>query len=153
LTLILPLYSTPVRAHLEYYFPLWRPQHRKGIDLTEQVQRRATKMIRGMEHWWYPYEERLTEMGSSLKNSSRKIVSWPFRTLKGAYKKDGERLFNRACSDRTRPKGFKLKEGRFRLDIRKRFFTMRVVKHQNTLPREVVDAPSRETFKVRLDGL
>ncbi|KFW62045.1 hypothetical protein AS28_00098, partial [Pygoscelis adeliae] len=48
--------------------------------------------------------------------------------------------------------GFKLKEGRIRLDIRKKLFTLRVVKHWNRLPREVVDAPSLETFKARLDG-
>ncbi|KFO94103.1 hypothetical protein N320_09113, partial [Buceros rhinoceros silvestris] len=47
--------------------------------------------------------------------------------------------------------GFKLKEGRFRLDIRQKCFTLRVVKHWHRLPSEVVDDPSLETFKVRLD--
>jgi len=52
-----------------------------------------------------------------------------FHCLKGAYKKAGEGLFTRACSDRTRGNGFKLKEGRFRLDRRKKFFSLRVVRH------------------------
>ncbi|KAK4807027.1 hypothetical protein QYF61_000356 [Mycteria americana] len=61
-------------------------------------------------------------------------------------------FFTRACSDRTRDNGFKLKEGRFRLDIRKKIITMRLVGDWNRFPREVVDAPSLEVFKVRLDG-
>ena len=72
--------------------------------------------------------------------------------LKGAYRKDGDNLLSKACCDRTRSNGFKPRQGRVRLDIRKKFCTMRVVKPWNRLPREVIDAPSLETFKLRLDG-
>ena len=74
-----------------------------------------------------------------------------FQYLKGACKQEGERLFTRMDSDRTRGNGFKLRRGRFRLDIRRNFFTQRVVTHWNRLPKEVVDAPSLEAFKARLD--
>jgi len=75
-----------------------------------------------------------------------------FQYLKEACRKDGENIFSKAGCDRTRSNDFKIREGRFRLDIRKKFFTMRVVKHWNRLPREAVEAPSLETFKARLDG-
>ncbi|KAK4807117.1 hypothetical protein QYF61_018458 [Mycteria americana] len=105
---ILPLYSTLVRPHLEYCIQLWGPQHEKDMDLLEWVQRRAMKAVRGLEH--LSCEERLRE-------------------LEGLIRKKERDFFTRACSDRTRGNGFKLKEGRFRLDIRKKFFTVRVVRH------------------------
>ena len=75
-----------------------------------------------------------------------------FQYLKGAYRKDEEGHSIRECSDRMRGNGFKLKKGRFRLDIRKKSFTMRVVRHWNRLHIELVAAPSLEVFKTRLDG-
>ena len=75
-----------------------------------------------------------------------------FQYLKGAYKQEGSQLLTRVDNGRTRGNGFKLKEGRFGLDIREKFFTKRVVRCWNRLPREVVDAPSLEVSKARLDG-
>lgn len=75
-----------------------------------------------------------------------------FQQIKGPYKKSGVGLFTRACSDRTRGNGLKLKEGRFKLDNRKEFFTVRIARHWNMLPRHIVDLPSLEVFKGRLDG-
>jgi len=148
---ILPLYSALVRPHLESCVQLWSPHHRKDMDLLEQVQRRATKMIQGLEH--FSYEERLRALGLFCLEKSRlqrdRVAD--FQYLKGAYRKDGDSLFCKACCNTTRSNGFKLREGRFKLDIRRKIFRMRVVKHWNLLPREAVGAPSLETFKVRLD--
>jgi len=100
-----------------------------------------------MEH--LSCEERLRELGlfSLGKRRLRGDLTAAFQYLKGAYKKDGDKHFSRACCNRTRDDGFKLKEGRFRVHIRKKFFTVRVVKHWNTLPKEVVDTPSLEPFE------
>ena len=76
-----------------------------------------------------------------------------FQDLKGAYKQEGSQLFERADNSRARGNGFKLKEGRFRLDVREKFFTMRVVRCWNICPERLwMPRPSLEVFKARLDG-
>ena len=108
-------------------------------------------MIRGLEH--LSYEERLRELGlfSLQRRTLRGDLTVAFQYLRGEYKQKGEWLFTRVDSDRTRGNGLKLRGRRFRLDIRKKLFTQRVVMHWNRLPKEVVDAPSLEAFKARLD--
>ena len=110
-------------------------------------------MIRGMEH--LSYEDGLRQLGlfSLEKRRLQGDLIAAFQYPNGAYKKVGEGRFTRACSDRTRGNGFKLKDGKFRLDVRKKLFTVRVVRHGNRLPGEVVDAPTLEVFKARLDGV
>ena len=89
------------------------------MELLERVQRRANKMIRGLEHLFY--EERLRKLGlfSLEKRRLQGDLLVAFQYLKGAYKQEGERLFTRVDSDRKRGNSFKLGLGRFRLDIRR----------------------------------
>jgi len=89
------------------------------MELLERFQKRATQMTQGMEHLCY--EERLRELGlfSLEKRRIQGDLLAAIQYLKGAYKKDRSKLFSRACCNKTRDNGFKLKEHRFRLDIRK----------------------------------
>ena len=148
------LFRALVRPILEYAQSVWSPYLKKHIDMIENVQRRSTKVIPGFKN--LTYEERLRKLKlPTLKyRRLRGDMIEVYKILHGIYdKRVTAELFNVSDQTRTRGHSFKLEKHRCRLEIRKNFFTSRVVNVWNSLTEKVVCAPSVNAFENRLDKL
>jgi hypothetical protein len=149
--IILPLYRALVRPHLEYGVQFWNPTYKKDVDMIERVQRRATRMITGLRTC--PYDERLrvTKLFSLKRRRLRGDLIQVFRIYKGIDKVNWGDMFVAGKSNRTRGHGERIYKERCRLDVRKHFFTNRVVDLWNSLPEDILRVGSVVSFKRLVD--
>ena len=148
---ITKFYKALVRPKLEYCVQAWRPYLRKDIDKIERVQRRATKLIAECRN--LPYEDRLKYTGLTTLEARRDRGDMieVFKLMKGITKVDSNKLFHVNSNSRTRGHSYKLDKSRPRLDIRKNYFSHRIVNKWNTLPTYVIESDSVNAFKNRYD--
>ena len=149
--LIIPLYKTIVRPHLEYCLQAWRPYRKKDIDILERVQRRATKMIQKLRN--ISYEMRLKECGLTTLETRRLRGDQieVFKILNGYENLDRNIFFSVKEERRTRGHGITLAKKQRRLDIRKFSFSQRTVNEWNRLSADCVGASSVNMFKNKID--
>ena len=148
---VVRLYKALVRPKLEYCVQAWCPYMSKDIDIIERVQKRATKMILGLGR--LQYEERLDSTGllTLEKRRVRGDLIQVFKMIRGIDKIDYRNFFEIRNSNLTRGHNCKLVKKRSRLELRRNFFSQRVVNTWNGLPQSVIDAESVNSFKNKLD--
>ena len=149
--IVTKLYKALVRPKLEYCVQVWRPYLLKDIDKIERVQHRATKIIEECRGLCYEERLRVTGLMTLEDRRIRGDMIEVFKILKGINKNDSGSWFQLVNNNRTRGHSLKIAKKRSRLDIRKNSFSQRVINDWNSLPEEVIEASSVNSFKNRYD--
>ena len=142
------LFDSLVRPHLEYCVSIWYPLLKKDEELIENVLRRATKLITGL--YGKPYKERLTAINIPSKRYCRirGDMILVYKILRGNNQSLRDLLM--IIESRTRVHNFKLQKPFVQTTIRKHFLSIRAINNWNSLPDEVVNAVSLDSFKSKL---
>ncbi len=145
------LFTALVRPHLEYGVVVWSPRLIKDKDMIEGVLRRGSKLIPGLKD--LPYDKRLEkmELPSMSYRRARGDMIEAYKHTHGLYHTD--QLLHTDQDTTRRGHNYKLKKRYCRTETRRHFFSFRVVDAWNNLPSSVVNAPSMNSFKSRLDKL
>ena len=149
--MFLSLYKSIVRPHLEYTSVIWSPLYKKDKITLENIQRRATRLIPAMKGKTYP--ERLKRLGLPTLEYRRERADMVevYKIMNDIDLANKDKLFQMATFQATRGHPLKLFKRRSRLNVRANSFSMRVIDNWNSLPTNVVLAPSVNSFKNRLN--
>jgi len=147
---LLRLYQSLVRPKLEYCVQAWRPYLKKDVDLLENVQRRATRLM--FKDRGFSYGERLRILGLTTLETRRlrgDLIE-VFKIFKGFVNVKYTDFFTLSNTG-LRGHNFKLYKPQVRLDIRKYFFSVRVIDEWNSLPVAIINCNTIHTFKKKID--
>ncbi len=144
------MYKSLVRTHLEYANVISYPQYEKDSKILENVQRRATRLVPSIRKMDYEARLRALNLPSLLYRRRRGDMIEVYKYTHGSYDINPSPLLLEQNSI-TRGHHYKLEKNRSNKTIRQKFFTQRVVNAWNNLPADIVEAPSINSFKNRLD--
>jgi hypothetical protein len=149
--IIIRLYKSLVRPHLDYCCQAWRPYMKKDIEILEKLQRRATKMVFGLQN--YTYEERLGKCGliSLEKRMLRADLLETYKICKGIEGLTEQSFFQRRRVGGKRGHQFRMFKKGFRTNVGKFSFGNRVINDWNHLPADILQTDNQNAFKRGLD--
>lgn len=148
--ILLPLYKTLVRPLVEYCTPAWSPHYNKDKCLLEKIQHRFTRMIPGFAKLSYSTRLDKLHLWSLEERRNRADLIELFKIQKGLSGISVHDMFEPDTAGRTRGHSLKLRKHYCRLDLRKHFFSERVISKWNSLDEDTVAATSVNAFKTRL---